>query len=331
MAITPDVIANYIANILGGSGSDAEKAATINAAARQYGVSREDINAATGYGMDQINAYLGPLSYAGSADDRQQDAIDAATIQPAETFQGGLSSIKSFADYYPTQGALPVSDTYTVDRYNPNDPASSHWIADANAGQWTFNDKTGERTLVPAGLTVDRYNPNDPESSRWIADPNAGQWTFNAETGERTLVPAGSTSGALSTVTAPASDVSITSRDAATVRPIGGSAAYQAAMAPGGIGIDAMNQIIRDFFAGNPDEATTRAAMQEFGVSEEDILRATGKSFGVYYPVGSLAQTSNLGAATTTGALGTDTVTGGLGSAAVKPVEAVGTYRGVLS
>ena len=126
MAITPDVIANYIANILGGSGSDAEKAATINAAARQYGVSREDINAATGYGMDQINAYLGPLSYAGSADDRQQDAIDAATIQPAETFQGGLSSIKSFADYYPTQGALPVSDTYTVDRYNPNDPASSH-------------------------------------------------------------------------------------------------------------------------------------------------------------------------------------------------------------
>ena len=291
MAITPDVIANYIANILGGSGSDAEKAATINAAARQYGVSREDINAATGYGMDQINAYLGPLSYAGSADDRQQDAIDAATIQPAETFQGGLSSIKSFADYYPTQGALPVSDTYTVDRYNPNDPASSRWIADPNAGQWTFNDKTGERTLVPAG----------------------------------------STSGALSTVTAPASDVSITSRDAATVRPIGGSAAYQAAMAPGGIGIDAMNQIIRDFFAGNPDEATTRAAMQEFGVSEEDILRATGKSFGVYYPVGSLAQTSNLGAATTTGALGTDTVTGGLGSAAVKPVEAVGTYRGVLS
>ena len=47
--ITNQQIADYISTILGGAGTDAEKAAAINAAAQQYKVSREQIAGATGW------------------------------------------------------------------------------------------------------------------------------------------------------------------------------------------------------------------------------------------------------------------------------------------
>lgn len=108
------------------------------------------------------------------------------------------------------------------------------------------------------------------------------------------------------------------------------STAYQYATGEGGIGLEAMNQNIRDFFANAPTEEATRAAMAQYGVSDEDIRRATGKVFGDYFPTGGLSSVSapqdtvlgGLAAAqdTVTGALpdvvsrmaGQDTVSGGL-------------------
>lgn len=60
--------------------------------------------------------------------------------------------------------------------------------------------------------------------------------------------------------------------------------AYDYALEPGGIGLEAMNENIRNFFASNPTEEATRAAMAEFAVRDEDILRATGRSFSDYFP-----------------------------------------------
>lgn len=48
----------YVSNVLAGSGSDAQKAAAINQAAAANGVSREQIAAATGYSLKQVNDYL---------------------------------------------------------------------------------------------------------------------------------------------------------------------------------------------------------------------------------------------------------------------------------
>ena len=72
--------------------------------------------------------------------------------------------------------------------------------------------------------------------------------------------------------------------DAATVRPIGGSAAYQYAMAPGGIGIEQFNQNIRNFLANNPSELESFNAMKQYGISKEDVERATGKAYTDTYP-----------------------------------------------
>jgi len=60
--------------------------------------------------------------------------------------------------------------------------------------------------------------------------------------------------------------------------------AYDYAIEPGGMGLEAMNENIRNFFANNPTEEATKAAMAEFLVRDEDILRATGRSFSDYFP-----------------------------------------------
>jgi len=55
---TNEEIANYISSVLAGPGSDADKAATINAAAEAAGVSNERIAEATGYALEVVNSYL---------------------------------------------------------------------------------------------------------------------------------------------------------------------------------------------------------------------------------------------------------------------------------
>lgn len=71
------------------------------------------------------------------------------------------------------------------------------------------------------------------------------------------------------------------------------SGAYQYATGEGGIGLDAMNENIRKFLAGAPTEEATRAAMSQYGVSDEDIRRATGKSLMDYFPGAPTAVTTS--------------------------------------
>ena len=112
-------------------------------------------------------------------------------------------------------------------------------------------------------------------------------------------------SGPLETAAQPSyADYQASQDSSADVAPLT-SAAYQYATGEGGIGLDAMNQNIQDFFAASPTEEATRAAMAEYGVSDEDIRRATGKSLAEYYPAAASTATGALSTATATGALPT--------------------------
>ena len=110
------------------------------------------------------------------------------------------------------------------------------------------------------------------------------------------------------------------------------SLAYQQATAPGGIGLEQMNQNIINFLAGNPDRATSEAAMAQYGVSDEDIRRATGKSFSDYYPTigalpGALSATESPLSLVTSSA--DERQQGAIDAATTKPAEEFGTYRGI--
>jgi len=59
MAVSNEDVRAYVEYVLSLDMSDADKAATINAAAEAYGVSNEQISQATGYSQEVVNAYLG--------------------------------------------------------------------------------------------------------------------------------------------------------------------------------------------------------------------------------------------------------------------------------
>ena len=101
MAVSYEDIAAYISNVLAGEGSDADKAATINDAAAQYGVSQADIAAATGYDPDVVSSYLGPSG----------DSSPLSSVGDAPSGGGALSNVVDTA----------LSDTSFVD----NSPLSS--------------------------------------------------------------------------------------------------------------------------------------------------------------------------------------------------------------
>jgi hypothetical protein len=94
--------------------------------------------------------------------------------------------------------------------------------------------------------------------------------------------PAAPVQGGLSTLT-PTADVSLTPSGTGSIAPIG-SAAYRSAIGQGGIGLDAMNQNILNYLATNPTEAAALAEATKWGVSQEDIERATGKTYEQIFP-----------------------------------------------
>ena len=60
MAVSNEAIRDFVATVLAMDMSDADRAAMINMAAEQYGVSNSQIAAATGFSVADVNAYLAP-------------------------------------------------------------------------------------------------------------------------------------------------------------------------------------------------------------------------------------------------------------------------------
>lgn len=72
-----------------------------------------------------------------------------------------------------------------------------------------------------------------------------------------------------------------TSRGASVPAAVTYSAAQKSALGPGGIGLDAMNRNVQNWFAANPNATREQvaAAQQQWGVSDQDIRNAMGSGF----------------------------------------------------
>ena len=223
--VNPNLTASDVSSYFGNAGLTYKEPTTVaplTSVAYQYATGEG------GIGLDAMNKNIQDFFAASPTEEATRAAMSQYGVSDEDIRR---ATGKSLADYYPgvlptsgatsNAGALPTSDTYTEDRYNPNDPASSRYIADPNAGQYVFDPVTGKHTLVSSTgalpttsfdafgyqksgtWTEDRYNPNDPASKYYIADPNAGQYVFDPVTGKHTLV---SSTGATSVTGATGND-----------------------------------------------------------------------------------------------------------------------------
>jgi hypothetical protein len=125
LSITPEALKSLYADLTGqGYSHDV----LVNAARQNYGID-----------LDQALKSSAPISY---TDKINSGALETAAQPTYAEYQASLPAA--------TSGALQASDTFTEDRYNPNDPASSRYIADPNAGQYVFDPVTGKPKLLSA-------------------------------------------------------------------------------------------------------------------------------------------------------------------------------------
>lgn len=92
---TQATIKSYVQDVMGGTGTAAEKAAKINAAASSAGVTREQIAAATGVSLADVNTFLNtpaPAASAPSAAPAASTPAPTAAAAPAPTREENIKS-----------------------------------------------------------------------------------------------------------------------------------------------------------------------------------------------------------------------------------------------
>lgn len=130
-------IQGYVSNVLNDSSlNDTQRADKINQAATQYGVSRNDISAATGYDMDTVNRYLGAVQPAPQGNNFYKGGSVTPTAPPAAS-----------------PAPAPVSgDGYTSATTLPQAPQPS------DTKPFTYDAKTASATIAPPTPSYD-YTP----------------------------------------------------------------------------------------------------------------------------------------------------------------------------
>jgi len=256
-ALTNQQIADYVSAVLRGTGTDAEKAANINAAAAQTGVSREQIASATNYGLDVVNKYLGSLP-----------AASSSPLSYAANFG------QAAASYLNNQA--PISEQQQAQNYYNN--------------LVTFNP-TATQQQVNTFVQSTPFSSNYYDELLGIANPalsNQSVSTVSGGLGADAVTSNATSKSPLSLLSADEQQQSAI--DTATIKPAvdlstdKGSLAYQLFNTPGGLGIDGLDRRISAFISNSPSELDAVRAMKEYGVSKRDIERATGKTYDTIFP-----------------------------------------------
>lgn len=195
-------IADYVFAVLGGAGTDAEKAAAINAAADQFKVSRDRISSATGFNLDVVNQYLGALPTAASTIQSAPITQTTGALTNAVdtvTSSAGTDTTQSVLSNATTTGALPTSTTQGAlgAATSSTQPSSALDVYGLN---WNtaadLETKQGYvQTLLGQGITPDQLKAKIGE-----LDPaNANQTAYDSLGIPSASAPVTQTTGALQT------------------------------------------------------------------------------------------------------------------------------------
>ena len=166
---TSQQINDFIASVLGNKKSQQEQAAEINAAANQYGVSRDQIAQATGYGLDAVKQFLGPNTIGQQSAatpyqiyDKPSDTYRYVDATGYENWQRGIplapiNTIQGSPVYYgapPQQGGLSAegSDPGYAATMPRDDSFDIQELQPQPFNRETFNQAYANQLYAPEGL-----------------------------------------------------------------------------------------------------------------------------------------------------------------------------------
>ena len=221
-SVSNEDINKYIQGVLSSGVSQQEAAKQINAAAAQYGVSRDQIAGATGYGLDMVNQYLGapaaaaPPPTSSTATPPSYFAAPAtSTATPATSTAVSNEDINKYIQGVLSSGVSQQEAAKQINAAAAQYGVSRDQIAGATGyGLDVVNQYLGAPAAAAPPSTFDDINSGGEESYYQLvggrpntvvtgSTPTGALQTVASTTNAANTAPTGAPTGAVDTVTSP--------------------------------------------------------------------------------------------------------------------------------
>lgn len=262
-------------------------------AAKQYGVSAQDLSRAGGYSLGQVNDYFtnAGINFGGQTGGGQANITNPSIYDPfggaaaySNPLVGGFGSAQPAA---PTQPAQSAAAAYAASQGKDLSGIINEWIgSNPNATRAAIDQQMQQYGISKTDLEKALENPAYSANTRaGLLQQNKGLAELNQGiTGWLAANP----NATDAQVDAAMAQWGVSGMDVGrALKPYGGSKGSEHALLAGNMGLSGLNTLITNWLAANP-KATYNQAVQELGISnlnEADVKRATGKTLAQLFPV----------------------------------------------
>jgi len=265
-------------------------------AAKQYGVTAQDLSRAGGYSLGQVNDYF---SNAGINFGNTQQGSGQASITNPSIYNdyGGAAAYSNpltngfgatqQTNQQVTQPAQSAAAAYAASQGQNLDNIINAWIgANPNATRATIDQQMQQYGISQADLAKALANPAYSSNVRaGLLQQNKGLADLN--TGISSWIAA-HPNATDAEVDAAMAQWGVSGMDVGrALSSTGGSKGLEYGLLAGNMGPQGINNLITNWIAANP-KATYNQAVAELGKSnlnEADVIRATGKTLAQLFPV----------------------------------------------
>jgi len=265
-------------------------------AAKQYGVSAQDLSRAGGYSLGEVNDYFknAGINFGGQPDNGQATIINPSSYDPfggasaySNPLVNGFGAAQPNAPATPTTPATPsAASVYSTSQGMNLDNTINDWIGrNPNASRATIDQQMQQYGINQSDLEHALQNPAYSANTRaGLLQKNMGLSDLNQGISSWIAANPNATDAQVDDAMA---QWGVSGMDVGrALKNTGGSKGLEHSLLAGNSGLSGLNSLITNWLTAHPG-ATYNEAAAELGVSglnDADVKRATGKTLSQMFP-----------------------------------------------
>ncbi len=265
-------------------------------AAKQYGVSAQDLSRAGGYSLGEVNDYFknAGINFGGQPDNGQATIINPSSYDSfggasaySNPLVNGFGAAQPNAPATPTTPATPsAASVYSTSQGMNLDNTINDWIGrNPNASRATIDQQMQQYGINQSDLEHALQNPAYSANTRaGLLQKNMGLSDLNQGISSWIAANPNATDAQVDDAMA---QWGVSGMDVGrALKNTGGSKGLEHSLLAGNAGLSGLNSLITNWLTAHPG-ATYNEAAAELGVSglnDADVKRATGKTLSQMFP-----------------------------------------------
>jgi len=265
-------------------------------AAKQYGVSAQDLSRAGGYSLGEVNDYFknAGINFGGQPDNGQATIINPSSYDPfggasaySNPLVNGFGAAQPNAPTTPATPATPsAASAYSTSQGMNLDNTINDWIGrNPNASRATIDQQMQQYGINQSDLEHALQNPAYSANTRaGLLQKNMGLSDLNQGISSWIAANPNATDAQVDDAMA---QWGVSGMDVGrALKNTGGSKGLEHSLLAGNSGLSGLNSLITNWLTAHPG-ATYNEAAAELGVSglnDADVKRATGKTLSQMFP-----------------------------------------------